>query len=138
MLDKMLAGKTVNCTPSITALYQGLNGSCAPKDLETLMELIYGYHTMPRIDKDAFAQLMEARRTALKNKSVNPQSVYNDTVNYFMSGYHYAARPMTMELLDSIKSERAFAIYKELMSDVSGTNFYFVGNFDVDSLKNFA
>ena len=138
MLDKMLAGKTVNCTPSITALYQGLNGSCAPKDLETLMELIYGYHTMPRIDDDAFAASMEARRTALRNKSVNPQSVYNDTVNYFMSGYHYAARPMTMEFLDSVKSDRALEIYKDLMGDLSGTNFYFVGNFDVDSLKNFA
>ena len=54
-----------------------------------------------------------------------------------MSGYHYVGRPMTVELVDSINPERALAIYKELMSDVSGTNFYFVGNFDVDSLKNF-
>lgn len=68
---------------------------------------------------------------------MNPQAVYNDTVNYLMSGYHYVGRPMTVELVDSINPERALAIYKELMSDVSGTNFYFVGNFDVDSLKNF-
>jgi len=137
MLDKMLSGKTVSCSPNIGPLTQGLTGSCAPKDLSTMMELIYGYHTMPRIDKDAFSQFVEARKTALKNKSVNPQAVYNDTVNYLMSGYHYVGRPMTVELVDSINPERALAIYKELMSDVSGTNFYFVGNFDVDSLKNF-
>lgn len=137
MLDKKLAGKTVSCSPNISALYQGLSGSCAPKDLETMMELIYGYHMLPRIDYDAFAASMEARKTSLKNKSVNPQAVYNDTVNYFMSGYHYAARPMTVEMVDSISADKALAIYKDLMGDLSGTNFYFVGNFDTDSLKEF-
>jgi zinc protease len=137
MLDKMLSGKTVSCSPGIGPLTQGLNGSCAPKDLSTMMELIYGYHTMPRIDKDAFSQFVEVRKTALKNKSVNPQAVYNDTVSYLMSGYHYAARPLTVELIDSINPDRALLIYKELMGDASGTNFYFVGNFNVDSLKEY-
>lgn len=137
MLEKMMSGKTVSCSPSINQLTQGLSGSCAPKDLSTMMELIYGYHTMPRIDNDAFSQFVEARKTALKNKSVNPQAVYNDTVNYLMSGYHYIGRPMTTESVDSINPGRALAIYKELMGDVAGTNFYFVGNFDVDSLKQY-
>lgn len=138
MLEKKLAGKTVSCSPDINSLYQGLGGSCAPKDLQTLMELIYGYHTMPRIDNEAFAAYIEARKTALNNKGVNPQAVYGDTVNYLMSGYHYSAKPMTMEFIDSINSGKALTIYKELMGNVNGVNFYFVGNFNLDSLKMYA
>ena len=137
MLDKMLSGKTVSCSPSISGLSQGLSGGCAPKDLGTLMELIYGYHKMPRIDNDAYSAYLEARKTSLKNKSVNPQSVYSDTVGYLMANYHYTAKPMTSELLDSINPKRALEIYNELMGDVSGTNFYFVGNFDLDTLKKY-
>ena len=134
-LEKMLAGKTVGCSPYISSMYQGLNGSCAPKDIPTLMELIYAYHTVPRLDKDALAAILEKKRNSLKNKNANPQSVFADTVNYFMSGYNYSAVPMTTAMIDSINGEKALAIYKSLMGDLSGTTFYFIGNFDSDSIK---
>ena len=138
MLDKKLAGKTVGCSPNISMLYQGLSGSCAPKDLSSLMELIYGYYSEPRVDSDAVAAIREKKKTALINKNSNPQSVFNDTVNYLMSGYHYSAKPMTVDKIDSIDSRKSLEIYKKLFSDVSGTKFYFIGNFNLDTLKYYA
>ena len=134
-LEKLLSGKIVGGSPYVSELQQGLNGSCAPKDLETLMQLIYKYVTDPREDKDAFQSYIETRKGFLQNKNSDPQSIFRDTVSYAMSGYNFRYKPMTVETLKEISLPRALEIYKERFKDASGFTFVFVGNFKVDEMK---
>ncbi|HRH65910.1 MAG TPA: insulinase family protein [Bacteroidia bacterium] len=134
-LEKLLTGKIVGCSPYVGELSQGFNGSCAPKDVETMMQLIYKYFTDPREDKQAFQSYIENRKGFLQNKNSDPQSIFRDTISYVMSGYNYRTRPMTVETLNEISLGRALEIYKERFSNASGFTFVFVGNFKVGDMK---
>jgi zinc protease len=59
-LRKKLTGKVASATPSIGDLSEGISGAASPKDLETLMQLIYLRFTAPRADTMVFkAQLQQ-------------------------------------------------------------------------------
>lgn len=137
-LEKKLAGKTVSCSPYISELSQGFGGSSSPRDFETLMQLIYMYHVHPRKDESAFQAYVQKLTTSLKNRSLNPAAVFGDTVSAVMSNYHYTSKPLTAERISEINLDKAFSIYKERFGNAFGSVYFFVGNFNLDSLKLFA
>lgn len=134
-LEKMLTGKIVGLTPYISELQQGFNGSCAPKDLESMLQLTYKYFTDPRKDTEAFQSYLEKQKGALQNRSSDPQSVFFDTVSYVMSGYNPRNQPRTVSTLDKINLDKVYQFYKERFSDASGFTFFFVGSFKQEELK---
>lgn len=136
-LDKKMTGKIVSCSPYISDFQQGFWGSSSPADLETLMQLIYLYINAPRKDTTAFSSWLEKQRGILRNRNTDPQSVFSDTVLYLMSGYNYHYRPRTVESLDEINQQRSFNIYKERFSNANSSTYFFVGNFNIDTLKKF-
>ena len=73
-LQKALAGKIVNCSPTMSELYSGVTGNASPKDLQTMFEMIYAYYTEPRIDSDAVAAYVKQLQTSVANRSADPQS----------------------------------------------------------------
>ncbi len=136
-LTKKLSGKIVSCSPYIDELEQGFDGSCSPKDLETLFQLIYAYHTEPRKDSVAFSSWKEKQKGILQNKNSDPNSVFNDTVRYVMSGYDYHYRPYTVDMINEIDLDRTYDIFKDCFRYASAETYFFVGNFNVDSMKVF-
>ena len=54
-LEKVLAGKKASVGYGIGDKTETVNGSCSPKDFETMMQLTYLTFTAPRRDDDAFA-----------------------------------------------------------------------------------
>ena len=134
-LEKLLTGKVANVSPIVSEIQQGFNGSCAPKDLETMLQMLYQYFMAPRKDETAFKSLMEKQKGFLQNRNSDPNSIFRDTIMYAMSQYNYRYRPMTVDMLKEINPDRAFEIYKERFSDASNFTFFFVGNFKPDELK---
>jgi len=134
-LEKMLSGKIVGVTPSISELSEGVSGRCSPQDLETEMQLLNLYFTAPRKDDTAFQAYITQNKGLIENKSADPSSAYNDTVTVTMSSYNYRRRPTTAATLNEIDLNRAFDIYKERFSDAGGFTFFFVGNFKPAELK---
>lgn len=134
-LEKLLSGKIANVSPSVSELQQGLNGKCAPKDLETMLQMMYQYFMAPRKDETAFKSLIEKQKGFLQNRNSDPNSIFRDTVSYAMSQYNYRSRPMTIDILKEVNLYRAFEIYKERFSDASNFTFFFVGNFKPEELK---
>ncbi|HCA81834.1 MAG TPA: hypothetical protein DEP53_19050 [Bacteroidetes bacterium] len=135
VLQKMLAGKLVNVSPSISELSEGFSGNAAPKDLETLFQMVYLYSTAPRKDTAAISALMTRMRAALQNRSADPNSVFSDTVQVTMTNYNHRVRPFTAALLSEIDPDKALAIYKDRFSDFSDFTFFFVGNFELEKIK---
>ncbi len=137
-LEKLLTGKILNVTPYISELQQGFNGSCAPKDLESLLQLTYKYFVDPRKDADAFQSYIDKQKGILQNRSSDPQSVFFDTVSYVMSSYNPRNQPRTLATLNKIDLEKVHQIYKERFSDASGFTFVFVGSISPEQFKPLA
>ncbi|TCC94010.1 insulinase family protein [Pedobacter frigiditerrae] len=136
-LTKYLAGKTANASAYIDSEYQGFSGSSSPKDLETAFQLIYARATNPRKDVDIFNKNISDFKVITANKNSSPTSVYADTVQAVMANYHKRGMPTTLQDIDKISLDKAYAFYKERFADASGQTFVFVGNFEVEKLKPF-
>ena len=129
-LGKMLAGKAAQVQPYIQDMYEGLNGAATVKDLETALQLTYLYFTKPRIDAMLFANNIMGSKAMMQNRGNNPETVFGDTVNLVMSGYHYRRQPATVAKLDSLNLDKVYAIYKERFANAGDFMFVFTGAID--------
>ena len=134
-LPKVLAGKKVSVYPQINTYSEGMTGFSSPKDLETMMQLIYLYFTAPRADEEAFASEMQRTKAMLKNMELNPMITLSDSLNKVMYNNHPLAKRMTIEDYDNVDYAKAMEMYKDRFSDPNNFTFTFVGNIDVETFK---
>lgn len=134
-LSKYMKGKIATVRPYITELGEGMYGNGSPQDLETLMQLIYLYFTAPRNDTAAFKAHIEQQRAFIENRSLDPESAYEDTIEVTMSNYHPRRRPWTPALLNEIKQKRAFELFRERFANAGDFTFTFVGNIEENAFK---
>ena len=134
-LPKVLAGKKVSVYPQINTYSEGMTGFSSPKDLETMMQLIYLYFTSPRADEEAFASEMQRTKAMLKNMELNPMITLSDSLNKVMYNNHPLVKRMTVEDYDKVDYAKAMEMYKDRFSDPNNFTFTFVGNIDVETFK---
>ena len=134
-LPKVLAGKKVRVTPYIGTYSEGMSGSCSPKDLETLMQLIYLYFTEPRIDEEAFQSYAQRTKAALENQELNPMITLSDSIIKVLYNNHPLRMRTKAADIDKIDYPMAMELYKDRFSDPNSFTFYFVGNIDETSFK---
>ena len=135
-LAKLLAGKQVSVSPYIRELFEGFSGSASPEDMETLFQLITLYATEPRLDPVFFERYQSALRSVAETSSAQPDALFSATVNTVLSQSHFRKRPLTLELLEELSSERAEAVYADRFADLGDATFVFVGAFDWENLRS--
>lgn len=135
-LQKLLAGKTAGVRPFIGTLSEGMNGSCAPKDMETMFQLLYLHFTSPNKNIDLFHSYINKNKALYKNLLSNPNYYFYDESNKILTQNHPRGGGFPVdEDWDNINFDRTFEIYKERFSNAADFSFIFVGNFDVESIK---
>ena len=134
-LPKVLAGKKVRVTPRIDTYSEGLSGSCSPKDLETMMQLIYLYFTAPRSDEEAFQSYCQRTKAALENQELNPMTTFSDSLISVLYNNHPLRMRTKADDIDKIDYAKAMNLYNDRFADPNNFTFYFVGNIDEDTFK---
>ena len=134
-LRKKMTGKAANVSPFISELSEGLNGSASPKDLETLMQLVWLRLEAPRPDTTAFQAMIQQYTAALSNKDVNPQSVFGDTIQVTLAQGSPRIKPLDVGRLKELNLTRMEEIYRDRLSDATDLTFLFVGTVDLAKLK---
>ncbi|MDR2907150.1 MAG: insulinase family protein [Bacteroidales bacterium] len=129
-LNKALSGKQVRVNANIGTPTEQLVGNCSPKDLETMMQLVYLYTTAPRFDQEAFDSWMERMKAQLENTAADPMSSLMDTLMNKIYGNQPRTNPVKMDDLSKIDYKLAIELYKERFKDMSDFTFTFVGNID--------
>src|SRR5581483_3007444 len=119
-LDKMLSGKTVSISPYIRELSEGISGSTTPKDFETELQLLYLYFTKPRKDPDIWQSNITQTKSLLANRSLDPTSVFQDTVSAVLSGHNFRRMVTTTERLNNASLDKAYNFYKQRFADANG------------------
>jgi zinc protease len=135
-LGKMLQGKNLSISPSISDEIEGFNGQATPKDLTTMFELLHLYFTKPRMDSLAVSSMKDKLKAELANKSNNPEAVLFDSVMFVMQGRAERARSLEASDVDLLSPSKAFSIYKDRFADPNNFSFAFVGAVDVEKLES--
>lgn len=134
-LPKVLAGKKVRVNPYISQMSEGMSGNCSPKDLETMMQLIYLYFTAPRADEEAFQSYAQRTKAALENQELNPMTTFSDSLIKVLYNNHPLRLRTKVEDIDKIDYAKAMEYYKKSFADPNNFTFYFVGNIDETTFK---
>jgi zinc protease len=134
-LQKMLTGKNVELNMQLGSLNEGLSGKTTPKDLETLMQLLYLSFNHPRFDEAAHKAIMARYNALVENLGNNPQKIMGDSLNLILTNYHPRTRVLDMEFLGDIDLKMIEEIYRDRYTDASDFFFVIVGNVDEETLK---
>jgi zinc protease len=132
----MLAGKVIGANPYIGELTEGMSGSCSPDDMEEFFQLVHMYFTDPRKDEESFQTYVTRTKDLIKSSKEDPRGTLRDTMNAVLYNYHPRQMPVNPEDIDKIKLDDAFKFYQERFADASDFTFIFVGNFDMEQMKD--
>lgn len=134
-LTKALAGKRVEVSPYIASISEGITASSTPKDLETLMQLVYLHFTAPRQDADAYQAWYNRTMNTLANLEANPMVTFSDSLSATLYNHNPRMTRIRPADLEKVDYNRIFDIYKERFANAGDFSFTFVGNVDPTVLK---
>lgn len=135
-LQKMLTGKDVRISPSISDITEGFDGSYSPQDAETFFQLLHLYFTAPRKDAETFESFVSRTKESIRSSKRTPESLLQDSMQAILGGYDMRKMPWTDKCLDKVDLDKAVNLFKERFNDAGDFTFIFVGAVDMDKLKN--
>jgi zinc protease len=135
MLKKMMSGKKATVNPVVTELGEVLSGSSTPKDVETMMQLLYLHFEQPRFDAEAFTTLVKRFEPFIENMNKNPQKIMSDSLSLIMTNYSNRTLVMDKNTIQKANVAEMERVYKERFKDVGDFTFFIVGNIEENELK---
>ena len=129
-LQKALAGKQAHVSFNMDTYRDVVSGSSTVKDLETLFQLTYLNFTNISKDEKSFNMIKGQLETMLKNRDLDPENVFEDSVSYIFANHDWRNKPFEMKYLDQIDYDRMLEIVKERTANAANYTFIFVGAFD--------
>lgn len=133
-VQKYLSGKQAGVRLALDDATREMSGTTTPKDLPTLMELIYMNFTGVNFTQDEFDALKKQTISMIHNQEANPQYVFVKT----LLGSLYASprkQQPTVEQVEKADRQQTIDIAARMTANAADWTFMFVGNVNVDSLK---
>lgn len=134
-LRKQLAGKMASVSPFIGNYSNGFYASASPKDLETMLQLLYLSFTAPRFDQSDFDVMMDQLQSAYLNMASNPMFQLQDTLNNTLYNHNPRREMLTYDKLSRIDFAKMQQIYRKLYGNADDFTYIIVGNVDLKTLK---
>jgi Predicted Zn-dependent peptidases len=129
-LNKYLANKQIDVQISVGERTQNISGTTVNRDLETALQLMYAFVTEPRKDSLMFQSMIARSKAALANRTLDPNSVFQDTMSAVLGSYNFRRTGPSIEKINQIDLDKTFAIYKERFENMRGFTFVFTGSID--------
>ncbi len=136
-LDDFLSDKDVGLQAVIDTFTEGLFGSAATSDLETLFQLIHLSMTQPRVDAVALEQYLDDELSIASDPSIDPR--YAEFKTLLEARYDDPRFLLpTVESLNSVTAEDLDRVYRDRFGDASDFSFAFSGDFDPSEVTELA
>ena len=134
-LEKALAGKIASASYSLSAYRQHINGSSTPKDVETMLQLVYLYFTNINKDQKSFDNLMQTTEVTLKNRLLQPEAVFSDSLTLTLGSHSPRVKPLEVADLAQVDYDRILQIAKERTANAAAFTFTIIGNYDEATIR---
>ena len=133
-LEKAMAGKIASASLSMSANRQHINGSSTPKDVETMLQLVYLYFTNINKDQQSYDNLMQTTEVSLKNRLLQPEGVFNDSLTNTISCHNPRNMMLDVNDLKDVDYDRILQMAKEQTSNAAAFTFTIIGNYDEEAI----
>ncbi|GAB1856688.1 insulinase family protein [Flavobacteriaceae bacterium MHTCC 0001] len=141
-LSKFLAGKKIKVSTFVDKYDEGLKGSARTSDLETMFKLIYLNFTSLNNDEKLYLSIVDKIKAVSKNRKLSPSAIFSSEINKITQ----KGNPRYVDLniyenitriLDSVPYSDVYNTYVERFENAGDFNFFFIGDFDEDILKEY-
>ena len=135
-LGKALAGKIAGASLTMSSQRTNISGSSTPTDVETMMQLVYLYMT-GNIQKDqqSIDQLMKTTELQLKNRLLQPEAVFSDSLSLTMSCHNPRFKSLEVADLAKVDYDRILAMAKERTANAAAFTFTIIGNYNDSTIR---
>lgn len=123
-LAHYLTGNSASVRFLIDRTRSGIAGSAEPKDIETLLQLIYIKWTEPRVDNKIFTQIKTKAIDNYRHTQKTPSYIFNRELGFLINGNDYVNREATDTVIDmELKEDRILPIFNHVFGVASGFTF---------------
>ncbi|MBR1395007.1 MAG: insulinase family protein [Prevotella sp.] len=135
-LTKALAGKIAGATLTMSTQRTNVNGSSTPTDVETMLQLVHLYMTgKVQKDQQSFDQMMKTTELQLKNRLLQPEAVFSDSLTLTMSCHNPRFKSLTVDDLQQVDYDRILAMAKERTQNAAAFTFTIIGNYNDSTIR---
>ena len=134
-LAKQLTGKNASASVGVADYEHAVNASGSPKDIETILQLMYLQFTDPRFDQNDLDNIKKMYVPYFTNMEKDPS--YAVSKNYIETLYgNHPRRQMTKASdFEALTLEGLANVHRQLYSYANDFRFIIVGNVDLETLK---
>jgi zinc protease len=137
-LQKMLAGKNASVSFSLGETTETISGSCAPKDFETMLQLLYLRFARPRFDKTAHTSVIQRLAAMQAQREKDPDNIKRDSIALITTGYNPRTVILTKENIEKISLDQIKKIYTDRFMGADEFIFFIVGNIEEDTVIKYS
>jgi len=133
-LQKYMQGKQASVGMEFDDYTRNISGSTTPKDLPTLMELLYMHFTGFNIDETTFEATQKMLEGILKNQENNPQFIFGQKLLETLYA-NPRKRVATVATVEAADRQQIIDIARQLTANAADYTFFFVGNIDMNTFR---
>ncbi|MCD8282916.1 MAG: insulinase family protein [Prevotella sp.] len=134
-LMKAMAGKIANADLTMNERKTGISGSSTPRDAETMLQMVYLYFTAITKDTASYDNLMSRLEAQLKNRDLNPDIAFSDSLSATLYGHDPRRAPLTADDLPLISYDRILEMARAATRSANGWEFTIAGNYDEETIR---
>jgi zinc protease len=133
-LQKMLSGKKASVSLSVGEVTENISGSATPKDVETMMQLLYLKFAKPRFDGEAHDAMIGRYVAMLANAEKDPEKIKSDSISLITTGYNPRTVILNKENVGKITIDKVRKVYIDRFTGADEFTFFIVGNIEKETL----
>jgi zinc protease len=135
-LSRILSDKSVSVEPYIRRYYHGVRASCAPADIETMLQLFFAAQVNSRCDSAVAHSIKEGELQKRAVRGNFPYNALQDSIDAILYGNHFTARsPTPQELASWRHCDKGYRYFQSLFGNAYGATIIIVGDFDMRRIK---
>ena len=134
-LEKAMAGKVASASLTLGEERFHITGSSTPTDVETMLQLVYLNFTKVNKDQESFDNTMKTTELMLKNKSLQPEAVFSDSLMVTLTAHDKRQAPLTVDDLKQVSYDRILQMAKECTANAAAYTFTIIGNYDEAKIR---
>ena len=133
-LSKYTAGKQASLYISFSNYSRSMGGSATPKDLPTLMEMVYMGFKDIEFTEDEFAALQKAYSGVLANQEKSPEYIFQKSL---LSTLYDSPRSQAINssIIEKASRSQILEVAHAMTANAADWTFIFVGNVDPANLR---
>ena len=134
-LAKQLTGKNAHASIGVGDYQHSVNAGGSPKDIETILQLMYLQFTAPRFDETDLNNMKKMYVPYFKNMEQDPNYIASKAYTETLYGNHPRRQMTKAEDFETLTLESLANVHKQLYSYANDFRFVIAGNVDLETLK---